>query len=610
MKKILSVLLCVAMLVSGLVMFTNAEEPEQYPIVFVTGIGQSYSYLFDSAESATADMEDGIPDDYITRWNLFCNDFSFFFKEIPSYINIVRLLGGLVCTVATGKNYISEDCVDDIVTSLFRYNTIDSNGQLPGCVYTPLQKCSVADMEEYARDNFYRSIPCQDVIGDVGEDMLYCFNYSAFSFTYDNAENLSKFINEVVLPQTEAEKVVLVPMSMGASVVSAYLHDHGTEGKVARVVSIVGAWYGSDVLADLAELKYSPDAPDMLYNGIVADLVGQPWGNLINLVLRIMPKQTLRNIIDEILGSIVDNLLAKTPSLMGLVPCDRYPDIRKNVLEKNSGAAYILPQTDKYQECQSGLKDRLLMLNKDYGVEFYFIAGYGLKFGGFSSDYEFFQFFQSADTTNSDEIIQISSTVPGSTFAKAGTALSDEYLAGKDAKYITPDKSVDVSTSIFPDNAWLFYGQKHELENNNTALALAFDLATGKITSVEDGEDTYPRFNNSRDVKKLKRDYIPDLEKWLAENTPTADQQALIEKNTAAVNDMMARTLNDREADDKIINDYYDMLVSLGVYTEGEPNKAEEVLGVVLGGLNNVVYKVVGARGFSDFINSLISALA
>lgn len=611
MKKFISILLCVAMLVSTLAVFGAAQENDaqlltvadsveqaaeagalgegEYPIVFVTGIGQSYSYLYDADGNVQA------------RWNLFCNDFSFMWTEVGTYITILRIVSGVFLSLAIGKNVISKDALDDLVNSLFRYNIIDKNGALPSNVVTPLYECSVADMTEEAKESFYRTIPCKDVIGDLGEENLYCFNYSAFSFTYNNAANLDRFINETVLEQTNAEKVVLIPMSMGASVVSAYLQDYGRSAKVARVVSIVGAWDGSDVFADLIELKYAENAPEMVYNGLVAELVGEPWGYLVNVVIRIFPKAVLRSIIDEALNSLVENLVLKTPSLLALIPRDRYQAIRSSRLEGNSELEYIMRQTDKYYQAQTNLESYMNELNSDYGVEFFFIAGYGLGFGGFSSDYSFFQFLRSAAQTNSDEIIQVSSTVPGASFVTAGSQFDSAYLASHDARYISPDKSVDVSTSFFPDRAWLFCGQKHELENNNTALKLALSIARGEITRVSDEPEAFPQFNESRDLKKLVRNYIPDLNKWLESNAPTAEQQALIDANTAAVNSMMARTVNDREADDEIIADYYNMLVELGIYSApSQPSAGDVFLNNALKSMSDNAYKIFGAKGFVD----------
>ena len=63
--------------------------------------------------------------------------------------------------------------------------------------------------------------------------------------------------------------VVLVPMSMGASVVTAYMDAYPTveENHIRRVVSIVGAWDGSDVVADLLTQQYCDNSADLFYNG-------------------------------------------------------------------------------------------------------------------------------------------------------------------------------------------------------------------------------------------------------------------------------------------------------------------------------------------------------
>ncbi|MCR5522222.1 MAG: hypothetical protein K6F64_01105 [Clostridia bacterium] len=620
-KKITAIILCFCLLVSTAAVIgyaddtesaavTEAEKKESkadYPIIFVTGVGQSYSYFYKDpadAQEYYALLEQAQNDPSVNetagadaKWNLFCNDFSFAFKEIGTYGAILSVVGGLLLSVL-GHNFIPERSVNKLVKTLFRYNTIDEKGQLPENVITPRCYYPVSRYTTEQRENFYRTIPCEDIIGDIGEDMLYCFNYSAFSFTYDNSAALHDFINNSVLPQTGKDKVVLVPMSMGASVVSAYLQDYGTEGKVARVVSIVGAWDGSDVFADLIELAYAEDAPEKLYNGVVSDLVGEPWGYLVNIILRIFPKKTLRSIIDEILNSIVENLVLKTPSLLALIPKDRYPAIRASRLEGNEDLAYILEMTDKYYDCQCGLKDRLTMLHDSYGVDFFYIAGYGLGFGGYSSDYEFFSFLANADTTNSDEIISISSTATGATYAPHGTALSS-YA---DENYVSPDKSVDISTCFFPDNVWLFYRQKHELENNNTALKLALSLSCGEIKSTTDEANIYPRFNDSRDLKRYSRSFKPDLEKWLETNTPTAEQQELIDSVSAKAKAVEDSVINNREEDDKIIGpegEYYDMLVTLGVYEA--PEESRESLGnKVLKGLNDRVYSIFGAKGFAD----------
>jgi hypothetical protein len=50
-------------------------------------------------------------------------------------------------------------------------------------------------------------------------------------------------------------------MSMGAAVVNAYFDLYPEADEVARVVSIVGAWDGSDVVADLIEPRTFISSP-------------------------------------------------------------------------------------------------------------------------------------------------------------------------------------------------------------------------------------------------------------------------------------------------------------------------------------------------------------
>lgn len=687
-KRFLSVVLCVCLIASTATIFGSAASSdakstlpetndEQLPIIFVTGIGQSYSYFYESVDDAKEYytlLEQAKKDPSIietdgskTRWNLFCNDFSFAFKEVGTYFAIIPVVFGLLGSVC-GINLIPEKCVDKIITTLFRYNLIDEKGQLPENVITPRCPYPVSQYTTEQRSNFYRSIPCKDFVGDIGEDNLYCYNYSAFSFTYDNAAGLDDFIENAVLPQTGKDKVVLIPMSMGASVVSMYLQEYGTKGRVERVVSIVGAWDGSDVFADLIECKFAPDAPEKLYNGVLANLIGEPWGYLVNGVIRIFPKKTLRSIIDEILGSLVDNFVMKTPSLLALVPHDRYPAIRAAKLEGHDDLAYIMEMTDHYYEWQKDLENNLKKLNEDVGTEFYYIAGYDLGFGGyFETDYEFFRFFNSADITNSDEIIQISSTATGATYVTPGQKVE----AKGDAKYVSPDGSVDLSTCYFPDHVWLFEGQKHELENNNIALRLALDLANGKITSVDDENNIYPRFNSDRNLKKLNRDYLPAFYAYVAAKAVeklTAEQQKVVadfkadsknaDNNNALYNllvelgvyadgarkpdasdmnddlntylgstyakdyvtdeqyskykdvlDMKERVVADFDADKEVIDAFYDMIASLGIKEPRAEESEPSTITKIFSAMNDATYKVFGAKGFVDIFGTIFKKI-
>lgn len=126
--------------------------------------------------------------------------------------------------------------------------------------------------------------------------------------------------------------------------------------------------------------------------------------------------------------------------------------------------------------------------------------------------------------------------------------------------------------------------------------------------------DKYPQFNESRNVKDLKRDYIPDAKALLAGEyeglTLTAEQAEKLTKLVADAEAMMDRTINNRVEDDKIITALHDYMVEIGRYdAPSEPTTADKALDFILGGINDIVYALVGPRGFSDVFNEFLGNL-
>lgn len=638
MKKLLSVLLSLVMCVLFLVPCFAAgtqntvvtgvnsldkvfAEDENSLIVFVTGIGQSSSYRFNESY-----LEDGAfpvgtlydydnyasliaSGQYEARWNLLNNDFSAALSDRQTQKSIAKIVSSLIASIVTRRGTFRQEDIDTVIKSLFSVNILDENGNGDPTVVTPCYACPVSEYPgitdengefvSEAKSRFYSSIPCAEIakdrLGEQYEDYLYCYNYSAFSNTDENVSGLKAFLDKAVAEnKIGAKKVVLVPMSMGASVVSAYLakYPQVSDNHVRRVVSIVGCWNGSDLVTDLINREYVSNSADLFYNGVIGELVGEPWGYLVNIVLRIFPKAALSDLVDKAVLSFSSNLILNTPSIMALVPSYDYESVRPLIQSE-----HVRAQTDAYYEAQSTLKERLADLSAQ-GVTFSFIAGYGLSYGEKTADYKMFSFMKSAESTNSDEIINISSTAPGTSFVKPGTRFENES-----GRTLSPDGSIDISTAYYQDSSWYFYGQKHELENNGAALGLAFELALGTVRTVSDCDNMsedgclYPQFNNAEDLKKLNRSYIPDLEAYLAAGgTLTDAQQAVYDKALA----VKADTVNNPEADNAAIEALYNMMVDLGIYEKPGNDFLDKALTSILKTGSNAVHKIIGPRGFID----------
>ena len=642
MKKFIAIILAMALVISVAVIPASAQqavpqvvaeetndmesafaEGTNSLVVFVTGIGQSYSYLFDESYTQEGAFENGTLQDfenyapliakgeYQSRWNLF-NSFDEAFSDTSTILTLVGVVAELLFSSVIRTTVIDKAKVEKVIRDLFRFNLVGEDGNADPRVVTPRYPIPVSEFpgiiddngnfESEAKNRFYSSIPCKDIalekFGENYEDYLYVFNYNAFSYTSKNVAALHDFVETIIANnKVGAEDIVLVPMSMGASVVTAYMDAYPTraENHIRRVVSIVGAWDGSDVVADLLTQKYCENSADLFYNGLLSDLIGEPWGYVVNIALRLFPKRVLRGFVDLALGAIATELFCSTPSLCNLIPVDKFDDI-KHLIKSD----VVLAEAQNFQNAKKRVNTTMSNLEAE-GVTFSFISGYGLPFGAITSDYSAFGFMESAPLTNSDEIINIDSTAPGTSYVTYGTKFEDT-----EGRILSPDGSIDISTTYRKDSSWFFYKQKHELEYNNTALALALELATGNVKTVSDcdnlEEDGYyfPQFNGARNLKDYKRSYLPDLERYCAETgyVITAEQQAVLDKAEA----MTKNTVNDFEADNAILEEVNDMLVEIGVYAaEEEPGFADKALNTVLKGANDITYKVFGAKGFLDF---------
>ena len=139
MKKIIAVLLAVIMVVSVALIPASANEKtneavtvsdmesvfadgENSLIVFVTGIGQSYSYLFDESYTEEGAFEKGTLQDYenyapliaegkySSRWNLF-NSMDEAFSDMSTIGAIINIVKDLMVSTFTRNCSIKEDDV-------------------------------------------------------------------------------------------------------------------------------------------------------------------------------------------------------------------------------------------------------------------------------------------------------------------------------------------------------------------------------------------------------------------------------------------------------------------------------------------------------------------
>ncbi|HZK39267.1 MAG TPA: hypothetical protein VFD23_03835, partial [Clostridia bacterium] len=563
------------------------------PIVIVPGIGMSDVALFDDEGNQIAN--DGTFTDQWRVLNL---------STTALMDDIFKLIPKVLLSLILQRDVGLSDVIRDYLPGMFKYATHDLEGKSVENVRAIERNYPLSQYDTNARDSFFSMMPMENFVDQIGEDRIYSFNFPAFSNTYDQAEKLDQFI-QIVKGQTGAEKVNLVPVSLGATITNAYFDNYAHKHDVAKVVRIVGASDGSYVFSDLISQNYSVNSEKLFYSDLMPQLADGYQGYLINLLLRILPKKVFNNVLDAAFDVLRNDFVVNTPSMWSIVPADKYEELADIHL---SGPEYatLRAQTDKYYAYQSNLQQNVYDLIED-GVEVYNICGYGFNIGKGWTDYQYFQFFKCADDMNSDGVIQIASTGMGTHSAAPGTTLPDGYVqqntncTNPAHNHISPDRVIDASTSFLPDQTWYFSGQHHECAHNDVVIKLAVTLmSSDAITSVYSDPD-FPQFNGSRFTRRILRDYLPLCIEAQSRTDLTAPQMMELNAAVDQCNAMLASTVADDEQTVAIEARLKNILVRIGAIEA--PVKAttadvlfEKSLKLVSDGL----WKKYGPRGYSE----------
>lgn len=338
------------------------------------------------------------------------------------------------------------------------------------------------------------------------------FDYDWRSDPVEIAAQLNDFI-DYVTEASGCDQVTLTAHSLGGVIMTSYLSIYGNE-KVRAACFNTTAVYGETYTGELlsGQMTLNADAIEAylqfalernqyekLINGLVAMLndVGLldfvcTFGNLI-----------LEKLSPKALPEFVVPLFAGMPTIWAMVP-DEYLDASMdyvfNTVYKDSPVdrSGLVARIENYNELVRKNKTQTLKdLNEVANV--YVLSRYGYSSIPITPSYK----------NTSDSVIDTKYSSFGATVADYGSTLSDDYLASADPKYVSPDKIVDASTCLFPDQTWFIKGLYHApngpLDEIITTLLYSDDQATVETYAQ------YPQF--------LKYDYNTDqLSPYTAED--------------------------------------------------------------------------------------------
>ena len=284
-----------------------ADYDRDTPVIIVHGMSQNDTYLLNEDGTRMTDKNG----DYITGWPLEI-DVMGLLKEA-----LVPLLTSVVSRSDAG---LTEAMKKGAYEALYAIHK-DAEGNYLTPVEVPCYEYPMSEMTEEIKEYYYNILPLQGLAEIVGEENIYYFGYDSFGDVIGETEKLHHYIHDVVLPQTGADQVRLCNISLGGTIGVNYLETYPEDNfLIKRMLFVIPAIDGSDIIGDILTNNLSIIHDDeMLYSEFLPSLLGKtPLAYLLNIVLRILPKDVLKSALGGLAEGVVEAGVRSTTIIWAL----------------------------------------------------------------------------------------------------------------------------------------------------------------------------------------------------------------------------------------------------------------------------------------------------
>ena len=530
LKRVIALMICASLITSACALGASATTEtdcagkcKHSPVIVLPGINHSPTYVYDENDEPV--MYNG---NHVGSTLMILNEAALTTEAI------LKLVASALATIGLQTNIGLDKVAYNLVSEIFKYQRCDENGDHIENLKTQRWNYSLEKMSQEDLDWTYRMVPMQALVEEIGEDHVYFFTFNLVGDPMNSADDLEEYI-EMVKEQTGHDKVTLLPVSLGGTILTAYLEKYG-HSKIDQIVNAVACLDGTDIVADFFAREWRLD-DEYLYHQFFTNIFIESEGNptigyLINTLLHIIPRSGIEALLSGAVSGLLDTLMLNCPQFWAMLPSYRYEALAERYL---SDKPVLKARTDSFQQARLNLKQNILDAVAD-GVRVNSIAGSNLDFG--EEMYTYFNIVASAEKYNSDGIVNLNSTTLGATGAAGKQTLDDvdyeknTYCKNPAHNHVSPDNMVDTSTAILPENTWVFLDQYHEVGYNDVVLNLAKAIILGEVTDVNDNPEMYPQYNGPCNTQSIRRWKLPDAKK--------VDQTNLSEKDKAELNAAIA----------------------------------------------------------------------
>lgn len=596
-KRAISLILCLAMLAGATAVTCYAAEDKcncgHCPLIVLPGINHSPTYLYDENDKPVMDSKG---EKQIGGTLLILNTDDLLKKILP------KALFSLLATIATQHNILLDKVAYEAAATAFSIQKCNDEGNYVNNLKTQRWNYPLSQMTEDEVNWVYRMVPMQRIVDIIGADHTYFYTFNLVGDPMQSAKELDEYI-DMVKKQTGHDKVDLLPVSLGGTILTAYLDAYGHKD-INSIVGVVACLNGTDIVADLMARDFNI-SDEYLHHEYIPTILKESNGRgtlgyLINCILHILPQAGFNALLTGAMSGLLDTMVLNCPQMWAMVPSYRYDALASRYL---SAKPVLKAKTDRFQQARLNLKQNVLDAVAD-GVKVNFISGSGLAFG--EEMYTFFSIMSSSGKVNSDGIINLSSTALGTTGTVGGATIAKQAHDNPDYpgySYLSPDGTIDISTAVLPDNTWVFLKQYHEVGNNDVVLNLAKALLLGEIENVHSNPAKYPQYNYFCNTKTLRRWRINDGKKALEKTDLSEEDRAEIVAAIAQAEAVLEMTVADQSAVEAAQARLDTILYKVGQLTPPkEESKLAPGLEKFFESMSWMLYKTLGGGSVYDKI--------
>lgn len=327
---------------------------------------------------------------------------------------------------------------------------------------------------------------------------------SEVSFHYDwrldpieIAAQLSDFI-DYVLDASGCDQVVLEGHSLGGVILNTYSKLYGNS-KVKSYVFNTTAVYGETYTGELLNGQMRLD-PDALYHYLDGVMDYNEKEELLDGIFKLLKDFGIMDLACRLGNKVLDGLFERAAAdvvvplfggwltIWAMVP-DEYIESAQNYVfntvyknDTTDRSGLIEKINDFNERVRADKTATLEKINEECNL--YVISRYGYVS----------VFLTPSWKIQSDTVIDTKNNSFGATAADYGSTLSDEYIAQRDAKYISPNSVIDASTALFPDQTWYVRNLLHAEEGVDNLCEMYKVLAYHDGQATVDTFEEYPQF--------------------------------------------------------------------------------------------------------------------